>query len=129
MKRLNKLNGLNQLNHYATRLSALLLLPSLLWIAGCATPYSHTDPLVGFHFASLNPNEALVSDYKNYIQGLSSEESKSAGPIHYFTNDAGEQAIMITIGINNRVWRHVLIYDKDNKRIKTIKYVSGDYFS
>ena len=36
---------------------------------------------------------------------------------------------MIMIGVNNKVWRHVLIYDKNNMRIKTVKYVSGDYHS
>ena len=42
----------------------------------------------------------------------------------YFENGTGEHAVNIQIfeGNKNASWQHVLIYDKDNKRIKTIKY-------
>jgi hypothetical protein len=32
-------------------------------------------------------------------------------------------------GLNHTHWEHVLVYNKDNKRIKTIKYVSGHSMS
>jgi hypothetical protein len=90
------------------------------------------DPLAGFHFSSLNnldSDKTITGDYKDYIQTLSPEEKKYAGPIEFFEDGTGQHAVMIMIGINGTVWRHYLIYDKDNKRIKTIKYASGDYHS
>ncbi len=93
----------------------LVLLTALVCMIGCAT--SHPDPLAGFHFSSLNnldSNKVITDDYKDYIHTLSSEESKYAGPIHFFEDGTGQHAVQITIGINGTVWEHVLIYDKKN---------------
>jgi hypothetical protein len=101
-------------------------LASLVWAVGCATP----NPLAGWKPASANPDQAIVNDYQNYIQKLPPEERKYAGgAIEIFEDGTGQHAIMIPIGLNGTVWRHVLIYDKDDKRIKTIKYASGNYGS
>jgi len=97
---------------------------------GCHT--KTPNPLIGFNFSSLNilnSNTAITDDYKNYIQTLSPDERKSAGPILYFEDESGQHAVEIMIGLNGTVWEHVLIYDKDNKRIKTIKYSNGGYRS
>ena len=102
-------------------------------IGGCSGCQTKTpDPLVGFHFSSLNnldSNKAITDDYKNYIQTLSPDEKKTAGPIFYFEDGMGQHAVEIKIGLNGTVWEHVLIYDKDNKRIKMIKYSNGGYRS
>jgi hypothetical protein len=98
---------------------------------GCASKPT-PDPLAGFYRADeadMDKNQVITDDYKGYIQKLSPEERKYAGPIFYFEDGTGQHAVRITIGLNGTVWRHVLIYDKDNKRIKTIKYASGDYHS
>jgi hypothetical protein len=90
------------------------------------------DPLTNFHFSSLNnldSNKAISDDYKDYIQKLSPEERKFMAYTEFFEDGTGQHAIKITIGLNHTNWRHVLIYDKDNKRIKTIKYVSGNSMS
>jgi hypothetical protein len=90
------------------------------------------NPLAGFHFSSLNnldSNKAITDDYKDYIQKLSPKERERASPIFYFEDGMGQHAVQIRIGINGTSWEHVLIYDKDNKRIKTLKYVSGHYAS
>ena len=99
---------------------------------GCVTPKPTPpapNPLAGWNFENHEPDQAVTNDYRDYIQKLPHEEGKYAGPIHYFEDGTGQHAIMIMIGINGTVWRHVLIYDKDDKRIKTIKYASGDYHS
>jgi hypothetical protein len=109
--------------------SQILLLAMFAWIAGCAT---HPDPLAGFHIAALyNPDshKAITDDYKAYIKTLSPEEQKYAGPILFYEDGMGQHAVDIEIGINGTSWKHILIYDKDDKRIKTIKYASGDYRS
>lgn len=99
---------------------------------GCNTSKTTPDPLADFHWSSLvnlDNNKAITDDYKSYIQTLSPEEQKRAGPIFYFEDGTGQHAVQIRIGINGTSWEHVLIYDKDNKRIKAIKYVSGRYAS
>jgi hypothetical protein len=88
------------------------------------------DPLAGFKIDfNHDPNQIIEKDYQDYIQKLSPEERNSAGYTQYFEDGTGQHAIKITRGINGTVWEHVLIYDKNDKRIKTIKYTSGGYRS
>ena len=101
---------------------------------GCSSSKPTPDPLVGFHVSdivNLDSNKAITDDYKAYIQTLSPEEKQRLGPypVSFFEDGTGQHAVDIRIGINGSNWHHVLIYDKDNKRIKTIKYVSGNYAS
>ena len=99
----------------------------------CSAPKPTPDPLVGWQKDyTPDPSDQIIEkDYKNYIQTLSPEEKKYLGPYpaSFFKDGTGQHAVQITIGINNTVSRHVLIYDKDNKRIKVIKYASGNYAS
>ena len=94
---------------------------------GCTAP----DPLAGWHTASKNPDQAVVGDYQSYMRTLSSDEQKNLGPspVSYFEDGTGQHAARIKIGINGEVREHILIYDNNNKRIKTIKYMSGHYAS
>ncbi|HSY17824.1 MAG TPA: hypothetical protein VK815_05790 [Candidatus Acidoferrales bacterium] len=120
------------LNKYFTqkvpRLIGLLLLAAMVWLVGCATP--HPDPLAGWHvsdFRDFHSNTAIVADYKIYMQTLSPEEQRSAAPVFCYENGTGQHAVKITIGLEGVVWRHILIYDGDNRRIRVIKYKSGGY--
>jgi hypothetical protein len=88
------------------------------------------DPLAGFYTDALyNPDshKAITEDYKKYIHTLSADEQKYAGSVLFFMDGTGQRAVDIRIGINGETWEHVLIYDKNDTRIKTIKYVSGHY--
>ena len=107
--------------------SVCTLLGALVFGFGCSPSKPASDPLTGFHWSSLNnldSNKAIDDDCKDYIHKLSPEESVGAGR-EYFEDGTGRHAIKITIGVNGKNWEHVLIYDKDNHRIYTIKYVSG----
>jgi hypothetical protein len=107
-----------------------ILLAAFVWSFGCATKTA--DPLAGWHGADdrdLHSNKAISDDCKNYIQTLSPEETKFAGPMLYYEDGKGQHAVRIEIGINGTWWEHVLIYNKDNNRIKTIKYSDGGYRS
>jgi hypothetical protein len=98
----------------------------------CSAPKPAPDPLAGFHVISLvhlDNNKIITDDYKSYIQTLSPEEKKRLGTIFFYEDEAGQHAVEITIGLNGTWWRHILIYDKDNKRIKTIKSSTGRYSS
>jgi hypothetical protein len=105
----------------------ILLLAIFAWVVSCVT---HPDPVAGWQ-GDFNeqPNQVIVNDYQNYIQKLPSEERKYAGVNDWLKDRTGQHAIVIKIGLNGTWWRHVLIYDKDDKRIKTIKYSTGGYRS
>jgi hypothetical protein len=100
---------------------------------GCSSSKPTPDPLAGFHFCfSQDPKylgEAIMVDYQDYIQKLPPEEKKLANYSHDFEDGTGQHAVLIEVGVNGTWWEHVLIYDKDNKRIKTIKYSNGGYRS
>jgi hypothetical protein len=116
-------------NYFVLILFALTSLFALGF--GCNSSKSTPDPLAGWQ-KDYNPepsDQIIEKDCQAYIHTLSPEEQKSAGPKFFYKDGTGQHAVQIMIGINNKVWRHVLIYDKDNKRIKAIKYVSGDYHS
>jgi hypothetical protein len=46
-----------------------------------------------------------------------------------FEDGTGQHAVEIRIGLDATNWRHILIYDKNDNRIKTIKYADGHYAS
>jgi hypothetical protein len=105
----------------------ILLAVSVLAV-GCASKPG-PDPLAGWHTASHNPDQAIDNDYHDYIQKLPPEERKYAGPVLFHEDGTGRHAIEIEIGINGTSWEHILIYDQNDKRIKTIKYMAGHYAS
>jgi hypothetical protein len=104
-------------------------LATLVWTVGCSGLVHHPDPLAGWNVYFHEPNQTITSDYKDYIQKLSPEENKYAGMIQYFEDGTGGIAIKIEIPLNGTAWEHILIYDKESKRIKVIKYLSGHYRS
>jgi hypothetical protein len=114
-----------------TRFAACFLFAVLVCSFGCTASKPTPDPLTGFHAARKGLDQSIVKDYQTYMRMLSPEEQKYLGPspVSYFEDGTGQHAAVITIGIDHKVWRHILIYDKDDKRIKTIKYISGDYAS
>jgi hypothetical protein len=108
-------------------LAFLVLVAAFFWTAGCIT---HPDPLAGWHSSSLNSlhsNKAITDDSQDYIQSLklSPEKRSYVAYIEFFEDGTGQHAEKITISLNKTDWENVLIYDKDDKRVKTIKYVSG----
>jgi hypothetical protein len=112
-----------------------ILLTALVWSSGCSMfARQHPDPLSGWHFCSLNnldTNKAVSDNYHEYINKLPPEERKDVGSVFYFEDGTGRHAVTIEVSINGifegTEWRHVLIYDNENKRIKVIKYVKGYY--
>jgi hypothetical protein len=107
----------------------LFLLTVFVLMAGCATS-THTDPLAGWHFSSLNnlhSNQAITDDYQAYIQTLHLKKRGFVGAVDFFEDGTGQHAVKIEIGLNGTWSEHVIIYDKDNKRTKVTKYADGRY--
>ena len=98
----------------------------------CSAPKSTPDPLAGFHPANLyNPDshKAITDDYKDYISKLPPIEKKYASVDNYFEDGTGQHVVQIVIPLNGTFWEHDLFYDKDDKRIKVIKRITGSYQS
>jgi len=89
-------------------------------------PHYWTDPHFGW-----NLDKAITEDYRSYIQNLSREERLNAydSNIRLLEDGTGKHAITISIPLSgwwaSVWWEHVLVYDTNNMRIKTLKYKSG----
>ena len=108
----------------------LVLTAMLFFGFGCSPSKPTPDPLAGFHpdvFFTPDTNKAITNDYKDYIQKqkLSPEKGEYVAYIEYFSDGTGQHAVRIAISLGKTDWEHVLIYDKDDKRTATIKYISG----
>jgi|SRR6185369_10362134 len=112
------------------RFAFCVLMAAVIFVVGCTASKPTPDPLAGFHFCfDQDPsklNKVIQDDYQDYILKLPPEERKYATYDNDYEDGTGQHAILITIGLNGENWRHILIYDKDNKRTKTIKYISGN---
>lgn len=105
---------------------------SLAAIFGCSCNGSkhETDPLAGWKVDfKEQPNQAIVDDCDNYIKSLPPEERKFAVTGQFFEDGTGQHALVVGVALDGTDWSHVLFYDKQNKRVKLIKYVSGRYRS
>ena len=104
------------------------LLAMFLCGFGCSSLKPTPDPLAGFHAASKNPDQIIEKDCQDYIKGLGLKPGNGneyVAYIEFFEDGTGQHAEKITIFKNFTNWEHVLIYDNNNKRIKTTKYISG----
>src|SRR6266567_3226907 len=114
---------------------AILLAVSIL-LSGCtfllhpinSTFARHSNPIAGWRFCwSQDPNKrdkAIRDDYQDYINKLPPKKRNYVGSVFFFEDGAGQQAVQIEIDLDGTRWEHVLIYDKNNKRVKEVKYVA-----
>jgi hypothetical protein len=79
--------------------------------------------LAGWHFEDRNPNQTIEKDYQDYIQKLPSDQKGFVGTVHFFADGAGQHAIRIEVFEKNRnaAWQHVIIYDKEDIRIRVVR--------
>jgi hypothetical protein len=89
---------------------------------------NHTNPVAGWQvdFKS-EPSQAVQKDAQDYISKLPGMEKNWTGPQSWLTDGKGQHALVIPVAVNGTDWGHVLIYDKNDKRIKVIKYMMGHY--
>ena len=105
-----------------TRFIICFLLAAFI-LGGCATQKPTPDPLAGFHFYSRTKvSQAITDDYQDYIKNLPSNEKGSIGDVSFFEDGTGQHAISIQVfEENNASWQHILIYNKEDKRIKAVR--------
>jgi hypothetical protein len=107
----------------------ILLAASTCW-TGCEMFASHTNPIAGWKVVPVEtPDKAITKDYQDYIQQLPAKERKFTGALLFLENGTGQHAITIIVNLYGTEWTYVLVYDKEDKRIKVKKYVSGHYAS
>ena len=129
----NKIKIMKTLMKNPARYLKIFLLAAIFLSAfGCACWKPAPDPLAGFYidaFQTADSNKLIADDYKEYIQSLSLKRKDFVGSVDFLESRTGQHAVDIKIGINGKWWEHILIYDKDNTRIKVIKYRNGGYES
>ena len=70
-------------------------------------------------------DKAIRDDSRNFIQGLPSEQRSSAHCTYSLGDETGEHAVEIVTFLDGVRWKYILIYDRENKRRKEIKFTSG----
>ena len=71
-------------------------------------------------------NKVILNDAQHFV-GESANGDIAISGVYYFEGESGQHAIKLTSMFSGRYWNYVLIYDKTNMRVKTIKYSSGHY--
>jgi hypothetical protein len=118
-----------------------LIVAACVCVAGCSSvpPYPAgsasvgPNPVAGWK-ASWSQDltkldKAIQSDYRDYISSLTPNERKWMGPLGISEDGSGQHAVTISIAWYGTDWAHVLVYSRDNKRIKAVRYVAGHYRS
>jgi len=134
-------------NQLLSRVLPVILLSLLVFGFGCIIIRPGENPLLGWKMVGStiwaawdspeeqNPGHfpiSIIDDYKDFLKHIPRTLKKTPPPIFqvcYFDDENQQHAIEITIPENGIWWKYVLIYNKDNKRIRTVKYASGRYMS
>jgi hypothetical protein len=118
----------NPINNFG--LIVLMLMSMFIFGFGCNSSKPAPDPLAGWKSLGFeSPNKVITDDYQDYIQQHNMKGY--AGPIQFFEDAAGQHAVEFEAFEHdkNASWHYVLIYDKENKRLKVIKYEYAKYQS
>jgi len=91
-----------------------------------------------FYYYWGNIDQAIIKDYESYVETtipakdrheVPTKENGHAESVNLYEDGTGKHAIKISYYgygfLSSPRWNHVLIYDTNNVRIKTIKYKSG----
>jgi len=110
----------------------LMLLATIIFGFKCSQTKPKPNPLEGWkHYFNAHLDKAIIDDYQGYIQELPAEERNVVDDysVEPLENEEGGHAVKIEIPLKGTFWEHILIYDQNNRRIKTIKYQGGQYRS
>ncbi len=100
---------------------------------GKAEPVATTGPatagavpaeLKGWQATSLL-DKAVITDYNDYIEALPPADRVGVADVRCFADATGQHAVAITVNGNEGARTHVLMYDKQNKRLNVSKSAPG----
>lgn len=119
--------------YFVSHFWCLVILPTLV-VCGCSCKSSPAgpapNPLSGWNMDfSPQLNAVIDKDCQDYIKHLTPEEIGHSRISGYFNDGTGQHAVEIEVALNGTWWKHVLFYDKNNKRVKVVKYSPGHYRS
>jgi uncharacterized protein YceK len=69
-------------------------------------------------------DKTIRADARNFIEALPTEERSSAHFAYSLAEDNGESAVEIVTFVDKVRWKYILIYDKDKRRRKEIRFPS-----
>ena len=81
--------------------------------------------LKGWQATAGLPDKAIITDYNDYIKELPQAERERVADVRYFNDGTGQNAVAITVNGKDGAWMHVLVYDKQNKRLRVSKQIQG----
>lgn len=70
-------------------------------------------------------DKVVIIDYNVYIEALPPAERAGVADVRSFADDTGQHAVAITVNGKDGAWMHVLVYDKQNKRLRVSKQAQG----
>jgi len=70
-------------------------------------------------------DKVVITDYNVYIGALLPAERVGVADVRSFADDTGQHAVAITVNGKDGSWMHVLVYDKQNKRLRVSKEIQG----
>src|SRR5215469_820590 len=93
---------------------------------------AEVSPLPGY--------KGISDDVQNYVNKLPVEHGPSWDPVRrrwcywiedmrFYEDGTGQHAVGFHIPHNGTWWGYALIYDKDNKRVKAVRFIEGHYAS
>jgi hypothetical protein len=105
----------------------IIVIAAFALFAGCRTP----DPTIGWQKDYGAADPAIGKDYQAFIKTFKPEGQRPTQVSGYFKDGTGRHAIDVEIFKyhQNASCSYFIIYDKDNKRIKILKYRCGSYQS
>ena len=120
---------MKQLIKYSNYFGFILAL-CVMVVSGCSCTTTKQDPLAGWQKTYGEVPSQIVKDYQDYIQKLPPEERNYVGPVFYYKDSTEQQAVTFEVDKYGKdVWNHYLFYDKNNKRIKAVKFYRGQYWN
>jgi hypothetical protein len=111
------------------RFFVVLVILGMAAFAGYELLKPKPDPLAGWQIEFMPVNPSVEKDCQDYTHKLPPDEKPYAHAVNYFKDGTGQHAVLIEVDLNGTAWNHVLFYDKDNKRIKILKYVGWHHMS
>lgn len=119
----------------AMRFTFCALITALIFVVGCTSPPTEQSPLNpadGWKLLfSQDPDKldkAIRDDYQAYIQNLPQAERLYVGGVNLFGDGKGQHAV--SIGVHHppqQQWTHVLFYNRENQRVRVVKYFSARF--